>query len=445
MIITSKRKLTSSVAVLCALMILIGIFPMNLFSGKKADAASITLESKYVYLDISNFSDEWNNNVYMFVDTWGTLQKGEKISGTDIIRWDKSGWGNIGHIFGFSCFDNWSDIKAQDYRRTTMTSINLSDAGAKYFYWDGSSTAIIDSKTVYSISVSDTPISKSLEGKTINFKDMTGKLAGNITAIFTGAEVTETSSSLTNNQITIPNDINDKPYTTVEFKNGDTSLGKYNLFNENSSGVTPISYDENTCNTFYYGATENLSNNSVISYWGAEPSTASDSINNNKLYLDKFFFDTTSGVVPTITIKDSNGTFTKDSDDDSTYSYIINTSATQQDIISVTYNNMRYNFLWSDLSKNKLSINGSIASISGVYSNSDGLDLYFDATLSKLSYLGSTGNNATMPIQDSNAKMFVHLFGATDGSTVGYEMTKLSSKTVDSNTWSDVYFVNISK
>lgn len=274
---------------------------------------------------------------------------------------------------------------------------------------------------------------------------MTGKLAGNITAIFTGAEVTETSSSLTNNQITIPNDINDKPYTTVEFKNGDTSLGKYNLFNASSSGVTPISYDENTCNTFYYGATENLSNNSVISYWGAEPSTASNSINNNKLYLDKFFFDTTSGVVPTITIKDSNGTFTKDSDDDSTYSYIINTSATQQDIISVTYNNMRYNFLWSDLSKNKLSINGSIASISGVYSNSDGLDLYFDATLSKLSYLGSTGNNATMPIQDSNAKMFVHLFGATDGSTVNYEMTKLSSKTVDSNTWSDVYFVNISK
>lgn len=63
---------------------------------------------------------------------------------------------------------------------------------------------------------------------------------------------------------------------------------------------------------------------------------------------------------------------------------------------------------------------GSIASISGVYSNSDGLDLYFDATLSKLSYLGSTGHNATMPIQDSNAKMFVHLFGATDGSTVGY-------------------------
>lgn len=70
-------------------------FSYESFQRKKADAASITLESKYVYLDISNFSDEWNNNVYMFVDTWGTLQKGEKISGTDIIRWDKSGWGNI--------------------------------------------------------------------------------------------------------------------------------------------------------------------------------------------------------------------------------------------------------------------------------------------------------------------------------------------------------------
>lgn len=67
MIITSKRKLTSSVAVLCALMILIGIFPMNLFSGKKADAASITLESKYVYLDISNFSDDLMNGIIMSI------------------------------------------------------------------------------------------------------------------------------------------------------------------------------------------------------------------------------------------------------------------------------------------------------------------------------------------------------------------------------------------
>lgn len=447
MIITSKRKLTSSVAVLCALMILIGIFPMNLFSGKKADAASITLESKYVYLDISNFSDEWNNNVYMFVDTWGTLQKGEKISGTDIIRWDKSGWISTEHIFGFSCFDNWNDIKAQDYRRTTMTSINLSDAGAKYFYWDGSSTAIIDSKTVYSISVSDTPISKSLEGKTINFKDMTGKLAGNITAIFTGDGLTAETKNVENNKVTIPNDVNNNAYKTVEFKNSDTSLGKYNLFNENGSGATPISYDENTCNTCYYGATENLSNNSVISYWGAEPSTASDSINNKKLYLDKFFFDTTSGVVPTITIKDSNETFTKDLDDDSTYSYIINTSATQQDIISVTYNNMRYNFLWSDLSKNKLVVNNNIANVSDNYSKTNNR-VYFDATLSKLDYTGTivegNANNPTYPNYSMPKNGVLRYYATGNGvPDIEGDMVKAANFTKNGNTWKDVYYVDL--
>ena len=447
MIITSKRKLTSSVAILCALMILIGIFPMNLFNKGKAEAANST---RIIYFDTCNNEgyDNWSKNANIFYYAYnGSTNSGIQpmIKRDDISSKTDDGvvWAcEIDKNYSAIIFinqNNWGD----EQRQTIDIPISEINDGTCFtlIKEDGHGSGYQGKKRKYSSYI----ISLSLEGKTINFKDMTGKLAGNITAIFTGAEVTETSSSLTNNQITIPNDINGKPYTTVEFKNGDTSLGKYNLFNASSSGVTPINYDENTCNTFYYGATENLSNNSVISYWGAEPSTASDSINNKKLYLDKFFFDTTSGVVPTITIKDSNGTFTKDSDDDSTYSYIINTSATQQDIISVTYNNMRYNFLWSDLSKNKLSINGSIASISGVYSNSDGLDLYFDATLSKLSYLGSTGNNATMPIQDSNAKMFAHLFGATDNSTVNYEMTKLSSKTVDSNTWSDVYFVNISK
>lgn len=450
MIITSKRKLTSSVAILCALMILIGIFPMNLFSRNKADAAGSGITT--VYFDTSGNGgwNGWTKDCTMYIYLKGDSQSYNgtaKMTLTDLTPESSDGkvWSyefdsTVYNKVNFANYDSENKTPT-DNPRLTIT-IDLNSNKNNYFVLDGG----YDANENYRKTVQSRNLSQSLAGKTINFKDMTGKLNSDITATFTGDGITtETSLNVTNNQVTIPDDVDNNSYTTVEFKNGTKSLGKYNLFNENGSGATPISYDENTCNTFYYGATENLSNNSVISYWGAEPSTASDSINNNKLYLDKFFFDTTSGVVPTITIKDSNGTFTKDSDDDSTYSYIINTSATQQDIISVTYNNMRYNFLWSDLSKNKLSINGSIASISGVYSNSDGLDLYFDATLSKLSYLGSTDYNATMPIQDSNAKMFVHLFGATDGSTVGYEMTKLSSKTVDSNTWSDVYFVNISK
>lgn len=443
MIMTSNRKLTSGVAILCALMILIGIFPMNLFSGKKADAASITLESKYVYLDISNFSSEWNDNVYMFIDSWGTLQKGEKISGTDIIRWDKSGWGNTEHIFGFSCFDNWNDIKAQDYRRTTMTSINLSDAGAKYFYWDGSSTTTIDNKTVYSISVSDTPISRSLEGKTINFKDMTGKLAGNITAIFTGDGLTAETKNVENNKVTIPNDVNNNAYKTVEFKNGNTSLGKYNLFNESSSGVTAISYNESTCNTFYYGATEKSDGNK-LSYWGTNL-FGNNSIANKNLYFKKSTFSSQ----PTVKINgETLSGISNTVNNTAVWSFTIpsDSSATQQTIITFEYGGNTYHLFWIGLGKDSVVISGDFAKISERLSK---LRVYFDATLSKLDYTGTivekdSNNNPTYP-NYSMPKNGVLRYYATGSGVSDYEgdMVKAVNFTKNGNTWKDVYYVDL--
>lgn len=532
MIITSKRKLTSSVAILCALMILIGIFPMNLFSRNKADAAN----SWTVYFDISNtdwFTDNdyvpevstdhstWNDmtllNGKIYSYTFDSkpssvyfargIHNGETIYGKTTEQtisdknyfladsWVSNSNNNSGTWKTYKEKTIYIDIsnntvyqgkKDSIYLRCLPTvgnnKISVSSIEMKYFkdnvykattllwtdgyIWfdtngnwenqtsDDDSVRNPGSNNYFTINANKesdnkykgtwSTYSESLAGKTINFKDMTDKLNSNITAIFTGDEITTETKNVENNKVTIPNDVNNNSYKTVEFKNGTTSLGKYNLFNESSSGVTAISYDESTCNTFYYGAVEKISDGSTISYWGAEPSTASSSINSKKLYLENTFFDTTSGNAPTITINDSTGTFAKDSDDDSTYSYTINTSATQQNIISITYKNIRYNFLWSDLSKNKLSINGSIASISDVYSNSNGLNLYFDATLSKLSYSGSTTNNATMPAQGDNQTIFAHLFNNSKNTSKDYKMEKLPSKTIGSNTWSDVYYVNIS-
>lgn len=453
MIMTSKRKLTSGVAILCALMILIGIFPMNLFSKSKANAAESS--TRTVYFDTSG-NDNWNGwtkdcTMYIYLIGDSSSYNGTaKMTSTDLTPesyggkvWSYEFDSTVYNKVNFANYDSRNQTPLDNPRMTVTIDLNLNEDNC--FMLDGGYETGVGKKTVKSRN-----ISQSLAGKTINFKDMTGKLNSNITAIFTGEGVTETSLSFTNN-LTIPDDVSNNYYTTVEFKNGTTSLGKYNLFNTSSSGVTGVKYDESTCNTFYYGATEKLSDNSVISYWGANPSTASESINNKKLYLDNIFFDTTSGNEPTIAINDFTGTFTKDSDDNSVYSYTINTSATQHDIISVTYNNMRYNFLWSDLSKNKLSVNDSIANVLEIYSK--GLNLYFDATLSKLSYEGSIDNNtttsikisnATMPIQVSDAKIFAHLFGVV-GDYVDYEMTKLSEKTIGSNKWSDVYFVNISE
>lgn len=454
MIMTSNRKLTSGVAILCALMILIGIFPMNLFSGKKVNAASSEkYQSDYVYFDISNITEnrsEWETKniiFYLSKTDWSTTYKLTHIAGTvyGVKMESDYNYSDMKMLFALSETDelNWDGyIKSSDYRRTNQISVPTS-ANGKVFSWNGTSTENIDNKKTFVLKYENAKVGEfieqqSLAGKTINFKDMTGKLAGNITAIFTGDELTAETKNVENNKVTIPNDVNNNAYKTVEFKNGNTSLGKYNLFNENSSGVTAISYDESTCNTFYYGATENLSNNSVISYWGAEPSTASDSINNKKLYLDKFFFDTTSGVVPTITIKDSNGTFTKDLDDDSTYSYIINTPATQQDIISVTYNNMRYNFLWSDLSKNKLVVNNNIANVSDNYSKTNNR-VYFDATLSKLDYTGTT-TNYSMP---KNGVLRYYATGGNGVPDIEGDMVKAANFTKNGNTWKDVYYVDL--
>lgn len=452
MILTSKRKLTSSVAILCALMILIGIFPMNLFNKGKAEATNST---RIIYFDTSGNGgwNGWTKDCTMYVYLKGDSQSyngTDKMTLTDLTPESSDGkiWSyefdsTIYNKVNFANYDS-NNKTPTDSPRMTVT-IDLKSNQNNCFILDGG----YDANEKYSKTVQSRNLSQSLAGKAINFKDMTGELnTSNITATFSGGGVAEATSSVTDNKVTIPNDVDNNFYTTVEFKNGTTSLGKYNLFNTSSSGVTAISYDENTCNTFYYGVTEKSDGN--VSYWGAEPSTASGSINGKKLYLDNTFFDIASDNAPTITINGSTQSFTKDPDDNKVYSYTINTSATQQDIISVIYKNVRYNFLWEDLSKDKLGINGNIAGIYEAYSK--GLNLYFDATLSKLSYENSLKNkdedpeyNATMPTRDSNSKLFAHLFGATDSSTADYEMTKLSSKTVDSNTWSDVYFANISE
>lgn len=95
---TSKRKLTSSVAILCALMILIGIFPMNLFNRNKAEAAgSDTYTNTWLYFDTSNVSSLWNGTVYLNCPSWGTKQyEMTKIPGTNVYALDTSKWDKLG-------------------------------------------------------------------------------------------------------------------------------------------------------------------------------------------------------------------------------------------------------------------------------------------------------------------------------------------------------------
>lgn len=515
MIITSKRKLTSSVAILCALMILIGIFPMNLFSGKKADAAN----SWTVYFDISNTAwfanDECVPKVSTDNSSWNdmTLLNGKiysytfdsKPSSVYFARGKNNNSG--GNIYGktteqtisdknYFLANGWNDgngntgtwktceektiyidisnntvyqekkdsiylkygplnsvspAKMEYFKNNVYkTTVVLSDDAFIWFAtnsgWenqtsDDDSVRNPGNNNYFTIDANPTDgkykgtwstYSESLAGKTINFKDMTGKLE-NVTATFTGDEVTETSSSLTNNQITIPNDINGKPYTTVEFKNDGTSLGKYNLFNTSSSGVTPISYDENTCNTFYYGATEKSDGN-VLSYWGTNL-FGNNSIANKNLYFKKSTFDSQ----PTVKINGETLSGTSDTVNTTTavwkYTIPSELSATQQTIITFEYGDNTYHLFWIGLGDDSVVIDGDFAKISERLSK---LRVYFDATLSKLDYTGTTTNHS-MP-KDGVLRYYATGNGVPD---LEDGMVKASSYTKNGNTWQDVYYVDL--
>lgn len=437
MIITAKRKLTSSVAILCAIMILIGIFPLNLFTVRKADAAG----TQIIYFDTSG-NGNWNswNKEYTNYNMYIYAYKGTANSGiinmtstnltaqsSDGVIWkyelDTTKYDTIIFVNSVSSTGGWPGDETKQTVNITLSG--YSSYTNPCFKLDGGYSGYKKTVTCYELS------GLSLAGKTINFKDMTGNLTGNITATFTTDNGVETSLNLNAGQFTIPNDINGKPYTTVEFKNGNTSLGKYNLFNESSSGATPISYDENTCNTFYYGATEK-SDNTKVSYWGAKAQSGTVSA---KLYLDSDSFPT-DGTAPTIQFNNTSGTFSVDSNEN-VYSYNISSVQTD-DIITVTYNGNKYHFFWSDTSKDMVTISNDIANVSLTYGSSN--TIYFDATLSKLSYEGSTTDDATMPMSGDDIYCYLYK-GSTN---VKHKMTKLDPVTKGSNTWSDVYYYTLS-
>ncbi|MDD6489273.1 MAG: SpaA isopeptide-forming pilin-related protein [Clostridia bacterium] len=343
----------------------------------------------------------------------------------------------IGGVYSDLMFVNkesWGSSKA--YETESVSLSEYSSYENPCFYLDGGYVQGVGQKTLgcYDLSVS-------IAGKQINFRDMTGTLTGNITAVFSGdsiADKTETFAS--GGSVNVPNDENNTPYTKVEFKdtNGN-SLGKYNLFNDSTdSEYTAVEYNETSRNTFFYGATEKA-DNTKVSYWGTLP-TGSGTITDQKLYLDDSIFPT-SGTEPTIQFNSTSGAFTIGQDGgtaETAYSYNISSISTN-DIITVTYSGTKYHFMWSDTDNNMLTVSSDIATVSSVYGNSN--TIYFDATLSKLSY-AYVDHSASMPSYN-NDKIYVQLKNSSTNAITTRPMT-LATKTIGSNKWNDVYKIDLS-
>ena len=220
MITKMKKKFASCIAIVCAIMILIGIFPTNIFgSSNTVDAVDdLVYQSGYIYFDVSNMvgkghnESEWISRpyIYIYCESWGNWNQMGKITdtlyGIDISSWvNKGASGNL--IFATS--NNWDTIKAANYRRTSLAGYTIATGENKIFSWNGTSTETIDNKLCFRLSVKSTPIGQpinpktSFAGKPIYVKDMVGDARG-VTATFYASE--QTSAAPITQSLTLQND-----------------------------------------------------------------------------------------------------------------------------------------------------------------------------------------------------------------------------------------------
>lgn len=263
----------------------------------------------------------------------------------------------------------------------------------------------------------------SYSGENLSFFDMTASLdLFGITARFQTESGTEsTPVSIENGSFTVPNDSSDTdPYTKVCFNVGNDSTDWVELSDIVRNGTT----------TFYYGRTT-LSSGALISSWD-EPLAGNESLAGKKLFFESSDFPINSEIqIGT----DESVQLSHTTSEASMLSYDIpgDSSATQQTIITVTTNGNAYRFLWNDLTQNLAVLNDNVVTVSDNYSP-DGTVIYFDATLSKLSYDGDVSG---IGIPNSTGRIVCHAYTGSIYQDV--VMEKLEARTSGGNTWSDVY------
>ena len=123
-----------------------------------------------------------------------------------------------------------------------------------------------------------------------------------------------------------------------------------------------------------------------------------------------------------------------------TLSYNISGTIDKDTIISITKNGVTYRF-YPNGTDNLITYSGSNICIKGTYQASSPNTVYFDATLSKLSYAGDVADNS-LPLKD--AGISYHAWNTETDFTDG-DLTKLEDFSDGTHTWSDVYQAQLDK
>ncbi|MBQ2799821.1 MAG: hypothetical protein IJF03_00355 [Lachnospiraceae bacterium] len=415
--------------------------------------------SKTIYFDTvtngnwSGNTDGWTQNCNMYIyliGTSGTIQPMSKSSKENTLMENSSGtlWEyTISEADASKCtgviFINQSSWGTNNNAVQTvdvsLTTGNVSTDSYPCFKLNGGASSEGKKTVDYLGSLA----TKSYGGSTMYFFDMTGNL-DSVLAKFGNENNGTVITNMTEDagieglyKVTVPAD-DQVAYSTVEFYDADTSLGEsYNFANAGADG-----YDVTARNTLYYGASE--INKAKYSFWGKKV-TGSQSLAGKTLYFDRLYFPVTEGCqiqAGSQTAIDLPATGSEFS-----YTFSANSAATQQTVLTfINKEGTKHHFFWSDLTKNEVTVIDKFAGVNKTYSNA--LTVYFDATLSKLTYSyadgtnGGANGNSDYGIPNKSGRIRYYATGAGKTDIEG-DMQLVPVYSNGTNTYSDVYKVEL--
>ena len=399
-----RKMFKRIVSIVMALLVILGtaVYGGSVFAEEQADSASVTFSEDYIYLDPTgmnlNPNADWTKpkqepTVYLGYIPSGqstTFSEGYYNPNLQCWEWKLSDLNitNGTKIF-FTYTTDWNGyIDINDYYRTedfTLTG-NKSTIGGNIYSQNGDSTTKYgQGKTAYALKTL-----KSYAGSKLTFVNMTGTMSG-VKAQFSY------SDNFSNNEELKNVDLADNGAVTVPAGNGKNMYRYMRFVNASDEQLTePIKIEDalDKGGILYYGI--RTDSDGIKSVW------SKDKKNSSAPTITKLYFKQTDFPIDkkdSIKVKIGNGDFknvNEDSKDPTILSYDLNGKKLSSDtIIEVEKDNTTYRFYPNgDLSLVTIDSDGN-AGLSIYRNNPSGTyTVYFDATLSELSYAGDTADNS---------------------------------------------------
>ena len=424
-----------------ALLVILGtaVYGGSVSAEEQTATTTFTINQNYIYLNPAGMNlgeVDWTKadaDIELNVNGWADVHKGEYDPNSGYWYWNASSW-NIKpdnkFFFTYTKYsdygnDNDNPIKKKPYYRTEMSADVLKKG--KVYAQNGTATGPIDGQAVYALKEYT-----SNAGQSLSFVDMTASELSGVQAQFSldGKYDDSTSEQVTDGKVTVPNDVNGNAYQYVRFIDA-----KNNPITDSFDLATAISKG----GVLYYGTVSNNSTGSINSVW------SKDKKNSSEPTIKKLYFKQTDFPIDekdSIKVKIGNGIYENVIVEDNTIlSYDLTGKTLSSDtIIEVKKGDTIYRFYPNrNLSLVTIDSDGN-AGLTIYRNNPSGTyTVYYDATLSKLSYEGTNdvkNGGKGIPYPDNAARVYYY---ATNGTKPITGEMKLDNK----EGYPDVYKVDL--